>query len=113
VQISDGTASPDASKLPVGDDCSCDLVLDDHALYTSWADGRTGQRQVWFARYRYAPDAAPAPSTRRANPVRSRAAAPSRSLAATGAPRVLAGLALLVVLASVAVHRARRRALDM
>ena len=36
-----------------GDDCACNLYLNNKYLYTTWGDSRSGNLQLWFARYRY------------------------------------------------------------
>ena len=52
IELASGSAPP--ADLPeLGDDCACNLHLDGMYLYTTLSDSRTGQRQVWFARYRY------------------------------------------------------------
>lgn len=53
VELTPGPAAPDIAPEAPGDDCACNLFLDNKYLYVTWADSRTGQRQVWFARYRY------------------------------------------------------------
>jgi hypothetical protein len=55
IELTSGTAPP--PEVPeLGDDCACNLHLDRKYLYTTWGGSLTGQRQVWFARYRYGPD---------------------------------------------------------
>lgn len=53
-ELSPGTAptDPPPGGTP-GDDCACNLYLDNNYLYTTWGDARSGHLQVWFARYRY------------------------------------------------------------
>jgi hypothetical protein len=53
VKLTDRPAPPDVMPGAPGDDCACNLTVDGTHLYTTWGDSRTGQRQVWFARYRY------------------------------------------------------------
>jgi len=59
VELTPSTAPPDVASGAPGDDCACNLYLDGKYLYTSWGDSRTGQRQLWFARYDWAGQSAP------------------------------------------------------
>ena len=54
VELTPGTApkDPPPGGTP-GDDCACNAYLDNHYLYTTWGDARSGHLQVWYARYRY------------------------------------------------------------
>jgi hypothetical protein len=53
VRLTRSPAPPDIMPGAPGDDCACNLSIDGTYLYTTWGDSRTGQRQVWFARYPY------------------------------------------------------------
>lgn len=37
----------------MSDDCACNIAVTDHSLLSVWGDGRTGSRQLWYARYYY------------------------------------------------------------
>ena len=45
--------APASPQGEPGDDCACNLSLNGAYLYTTWGDARTGNLQIWFARYRY------------------------------------------------------------
>jgi len=53
VNLTAQSAPPDVVPGAPGDDCACNLYLTSRYLYTTWGDSRTGQRQLWFARYRW------------------------------------------------------------
>ena len=53
VDLTRQSAPPDVVPGAPGDGCACNVYLDGRYLYTTWGDSRTGERQVWFARYRW------------------------------------------------------------
>lgn len=54
VELAPGPAPPDTPPQGTpGDDCACNLYVNGQYLYTTWGDSRSGNLQVWFARYRY------------------------------------------------------------
>jgi hypothetical protein len=46
--------APTTSQSLPGDDCSCNVGMTNTTLYTVWGDARTGNREMWFAAFRYA-----------------------------------------------------------
>jgi LPXTG-motif cell wall-anchored protein len=63
IELTPGSAPPDNSPGPLGDDCACNLALNNDYIYTTWADSRNAHRQVWFASYRLTPAAASSPGS--------------------------------------------------
>ena len=54
IELAPGTAPADTPPEGTpGDDCACNVYLNSKYLYTTWGDSRSGNLQVWFARYRY------------------------------------------------------------